>query len=89
MLEKVITILSEIVVSNTVITIYKEKPLPLGTRKYSSSVKRKQRKKKITMVSDKLSFPFLVETFSSPILPCMNAVVRHLQSSKKVSIPVS
>lgn len=62
MLEKVIAILSEVVVSNCAITIYKEKPLPLDTRNYSSSVKRKQRKKKFTMLSsDKLFFPFLVE----------------------------
>lgn len=59
MLEKVIAILSEVVISNTAITIYKEKPLPLGTRNYSSSVKRKQRRKKITMVSDKLASPRL------------------------------
>lgn len=62
MLEKVIAILSEIVASNTAITSYKEKPLPLDTRNYSISVKRKQRtKKKFTMISDKLFFPFLVE----------------------------
>lgn len=47
MLEKVIAILSEVVASNTAITIYKEKPLPLDTRNYSISVKRKQRTKKL------------------------------------------
>jgi len=45
MLEKVIAILSEVVVSNTAITICKEKTLPLDTRNYSSSVKRKQEEK--------------------------------------------
>lgn len=61
MLEKVTAILSEVVVSNTAITVYKEKPLSLDTRNYSSSIKRKQRKKKITIISDRLFFPFLVE----------------------------
>lgn len=61
MLEKVAAILIEVHVTDTAVTIYKEKPLPLDTRNYSSCVKRKQRKKKFTMVSHKLFFPSLVE----------------------------
>lgn len=61
MLEKVTAILIEVHVSDSAITIYKEKPLPLDTRNYSSSVKKKQRKKKFTMVSHKLFIPSLVE----------------------------
>lgn len=61
MLEKFIAILSKVVVSNTAITIYKEKRLPSDTRNCSVSVKRKQRQKKSTMVSCKLFFLLLIK----------------------------
>lgn len=61
MLEKATAILGMVAVSNTTISTYKMKPLPLDIRNCRSLIKIKQTKKKSTIASDKLSFSLLMK----------------------------